>query len=634
MCGICGYINLAKGEIADRKVLEKMCEMLRHRGPDDQGTYIDGYCALGQRRLSIIDLAGGHQPLFNETGDVVIVYNGEVYNFQEIRTELESRGHVFKTNTDTEAIVHAYEEWGTDCLQRFNGMFAFCIFDKHNQRLFFARDRMGKKPLYYTVMNNTLIFASELKALLVHPEVRRELSLRALSAYLAFEYIPAPLTIFEKVYKLEPGHFFVVNLFRPLPDRCEIKPEKYWDIRFNPINRTLEEIEEGFLERFKEAVRRRLISDVPLGVFLSGGIDSSSVVAMMAELMPPENIKTFSIGFEEKSFDETNYARTVAKFFGTDHREDILKPGTLLEILPEVCNTIDEPFADPSIIPTYLLSKFTRRYVTVALGGDGGDELFAGYDPFIAHYPAKYLDFLPRPVTNALYKLALLLPVSTKNISFDFAVKQFLSALHYRYGRRHFAWLGSFPPDVQDSLLSQSVLAEINNYDPFHIIDDYLKEVEIHHELDGIIYLYCKLYLQDDILVKVDRSSMANSLEVRAPFLDKEVVEFVCNIPQQMKLRGFTTKYILKKIMEKKLPREIVYRRKKGFGIPIADWFRGPLKSLLLSQFSPEKIRRIGLFNYEFVNNLMQEHFRLRRDNRKQLWTLLIFSLWYDKYMK
>lgn len=633
MCGICGYINLAKEEIAPREVLEKMCQRLKHRGPDDQGIYLDGFVALGQRRLSIIDLAGGHQPLFNESGEVVIVFNGEIYNFLEVRPLLLQKGHKFSTSSDTEVIVHAYEEWGADCLRRFNGMFAFCLWDKRNERLFFARDRMGKKPLYYTVMNNTLIFASELKSLIVHPEVKRELSLPSLSKYLAYEYVPAPWTIYENIYKLEPGHFFVVNLFRPLADRLKIQPQKYWDIKFSQINRPQEEIEEEFLHRFKRAVELRLISDVPLGVFASGGIDSSSVVAMMAELMPSKNIKTFTIGFEEKSFDETNYARTIARFFNTDHYEDVFKPKMALEILPEVCETIDEPFADPSILPTYLLSKFTRRYVKVALGGDGGDELFTGYAPFLAHYPAKYLDFLPKPLTSALYRMSLMLPVSTRDISVDFAVKQFFSALHYRYGRRHFAWLGSFPPETQQQLFNNSVLAQLNNHDPYHVIDDYLQELEIHHELDGIIYLYCKLYLQDDILVKTDRASMANSLEVRAPFLDKDVVEYVCTIPNSLKLRGFTTKYILKKIMEKKLPRENVYRRKKGFGIPITDWFRGELRPLLQEQFNPQKVKKIGLFNYDYIQRLMQQHFRLRRDNRKQLWTLLIFSLWHDRYL-
>lgn len=635
MCGICGYLHLNRGTLSPPEVLERMCLALRHRGPDDQGIFVDSYVALGQRRLSIIDLAGGHQPLFNEDGDIAIVFNGEIYNFPDIKARLEKTGrHAFKTHSDTEVIVHLYEEEDVDCLKSLNGMFAFAIWDKKQERLFCARDRMGKKPLYYTVMNNHAVFASELKALILHPEVRRSLSLESLSKYLAFEYVPAPATIFEKIFKLEPGHYFVVDMKQPLAIRQEIVSRQYWDIEFKPVQRPIQEITDEFLRRFKEAVRLRLISDVPLGVFLSGGIDSSSVVAMMAELMPSKDIKTFSIGFSEKSFDESTYARQMASYFHTDHYEDVLTPKMLLDILPEVCDNLDEPFGDPSVIPTYLLSRFTRKYVTVALGGDGGDELFAGYDPFLAHYPAKYLEKLPMPVIKALATVARLLPVSTRNISFDFKIKQFLAAMHYRYGQRHFAWLGSFPPDTQRALLAPDAFVASNSHNPFCVIDSYLREIPINHELDGIIYLYCKLYLQDDILVKVDRTSMANSLEVRAPFLDLNVVEFVNTIPHDLKLRGFTTKYILKRAMQSKLPRDIVRRRKKGFGIPIADWFKNELKSVLLDLFQESKLKKQGLFQPAFVGNLMQEHFAGRKDNRKQLWTLFMFEKWYEKYCR
>jgi asparagine synthase (glutamine-hydrolysing) len=633
MCGICGYLHLNRGAIPPQEVLERMCLALRHRGPDDQGVFFDEYVALGQRRLSIIDLAGGHQPLFNEDGDIAIVFNGEIYNFSDIKARLDRTGrHVFKTNSDTEVIIHLYEEEDIDCLKSFNGMFAFAIWDKKQERLFCARDRMGKKPLYYTMMNNHIVFASELKALILHPEVRKSLSLKSLSKYLAFEYIPAPATIFEGIFKLDPGHYFVVDMKQPWAIRREIVPRQYWDIEFKPAQRPVHEITEEFLRRFKEAVRLRLISDVPLGVFLSGGIDSSSVVAMMAELMPSKDIKTFSIGFSEKSFDESTYARRIANYFHTDHREDVLTPEMLLDILPEVCDNMDEPFGDPSIIPTFLLSRFTRKYVTVALGGDGGDELFAGYDPFLAHYPAKYLEKLPMPVIKVLASVARLLPVSTRNISFDFKIKQFLSAMQYRYGQRHFAWLGSFPPSHQRMLLTPDAFVAANSHNPFSVIDNYLSHIPIQHELDGIIYLYCKLYLQDDILVKVDRTSMANSLEVRAPFLDVNVVEFVNTIPHDLKLRGFTTKYILRQAMQSKLPRDIVNRRKKGFGIPIADWFKNELKPVLLDLFQESKLKQQGLFQPEFVRNLMHAHFTGRADNRKQLWTLFMFEKWYEKY--
>ncbi len=634
MCGITGFANLEKGALPPKNLLREMNNTLTHRGPDDEGYYFGDFVALAQRRLSIIDLAGGHQPLFNEDESIAIVFNGEIYNFPKLRAELESTGrHRFATNTDTEVILHLYEEEGEFCLRRLNGMFAFALWDSRRQRLFCARDRMGQKPFYYTVQHNLFIFASELKALLKYPALSREISYPSLTKYLAFEYIPAPLTIFKDVFKLEPGHFFVIDFSRPLALRCEINPQPYWDLRFEVVERSFEETKRTFVDTFRAAVKRRLISDVPLGVFLSGGIDSSSVVAMMSELMPRKEIKTFCIAFEEKSFDESSYARTVAKHFGTDHREETLPPKRLLDILPHVCSFMDEPIADPSIIPTYLLSEFTRRYVTVALGGDGGDELFTGYDPFVAHYPARFLEKLPRPFLDVLCKLANLLPVSTKNISFDFKVKQFLAGMHYKYGERHFAWLGSFTPEEQQHLLTPDVLNSLNLDQTYDIIRNYLKRLDIHHELDGIIYLYCKLYLQDDILVKVDRASMACSLETRAPFLDPSVVEFVNNVPNRWKLRGFTTKYLLKKAMEPYLPREVIYRRKKGFGIPIAAWFKGPLKGVLTDLLNPERLRAQGIFNPDYVTRLMNEHFEGKKDNRKRLWTLFIFQKWCDHFL-
>jgi asparagine synthase (glutamine-hydrolysing) len=528
--------------------------------------------------------------------------------------------------------VHLYEDLGERCVERFNGMFAFVLWDSAREILLCARDRMGKKPLYYTVQGSYFVFASELKSLLSFPNISAELSIESLSKYLAFECIPAPYTVYNGIQKLEPAHFFTIDLKKPPASTSDIKTQQYWDMRFNEEPGSLEDYKRGFVERFRKAVEMRLISDVPLGVFLSGGIDSSSVVAMMAELMPAKDIKTFSIGFREKSFDESTYARTIARRFGTDHKEDILEPQTLLDILPAVCRTLDEPFADPSIIPTYLLSEFTRKHVTVALGGDGGDELFAGYDPFLAHYPAKWLEIVPLPFLQFLYRAAQLLPVSTRNISFDFKVKQFLSAMHYRYGKRHFAWLGSFTPELQKELLSPESYAQLDSANPYSIIDNYLKKIKINHELDGIIYLYAKIYLQDTILVKVDRASMANSLEVRAPFLDVNVVDYLGTVPNRLKLHGFTTKYLLKKSMEARLPREVIYRGKKGFGIPIAKWFKEDLKPSLVELCDEKKLKREGIFNPTFVKKLMEDHFAGRRDNRKQLWTLFMFEQWYQHY--
>jgi len=635
MCGITGILNLKKGELPSRSILQEMNRSLSHRGPDDEGYYFSDPIALAQRRLSIIDLAGGHQPLFNEDRSLAIVFNGEIYNFPDLRAKLEKTGgHQFSTNTDTEVILHLYEEEGVECLKHLNGMFAFALWDSAKKRLFCARDRMGQKPFYYTVWNNLFLFASELKALLKFPGLPRKISPVSLNKYLAFEYVPAPLTIFENIFKLEPGHFLLIDAGNRDNISQNLVPKSYWDLKFEKVEQSFEHAQKGFVDTFRLAVQHRLISDVPLGVFLSGGIDSSSVVAMMAELMPCKEIKTFCIAFEEKSFDESLYSRRIADFFGTDHKEESLHPKRLLDVLPRISAFLDEPMADPSIIPTYLLSEFTRKYVTVALGGDGGDELFAGYDPFLAHYPAKFVEKLPGAFLNLLQKMAGLLPVSTKNISFDFKLKQFLSAIPYSYGKRHFAWLGSFTPEEQNSLLLPDFMPSVALDNTYDIVSHYLKRLKIDHELDGIIYLYCKLYLQDDILVKVDRASMACSLETRAPFLDFHVVEYVNSLPNHWKLKRFTTKYFLKKAMESRLPREIVYRKKKGFGIPIAQWFKGPLKKVLSDLLNPRRLRSQGFFNPEYVNSLMQQHFSGKRDNRKRLWTLFIFQKWFDQYMQ
>jgi asparagine synthase (glutamine-hydrolysing) len=634
MCGICGFANLDKGSLPSKDLLKAMNDTLSKRGPDDEGFFYGDFVALAQRRLSIIDLAGGHQPLFNEDSTISIVFNGEIYNFPELRQELEATGrHCFSTNSDTEVIIHLYEDMGPECLKKLNGMFAFALWDSNKEILFCARDRMGQKPFYYSIQDNIFLFGSELKALLKHPSLSRDISPLGLSRYLAFEYVPAPLTIFENVYKLEPGHYFCIDFAKNPGLRKDIKTAPYWDLKFDKIKCSFKDAENDFIEIYQAAVKRRLISDVPLGVFLSGGIDSSSVVAMMAQVMPPKEIKTFCIAFQEKSFDESSWARKVADYFGTDHREECLPPERLLEILPVVSSFLDEPMADPSIIPTYLLSEFTRKHVTVALGGDGGDELFAGYDPFVAHNPARIVGALPRPIIKGMQKIAGLLPVSTKNISFDFKIKQFLAGFDYDYGERHFAWLGSFAPNRQDKLLSSDYLESVSLDSTYDVIKNYLKKLDIHHNLDGIIYLYCKLYLQDDILVKVDRASMACSLETRAPFMDPNVVEYVNSLPNSWKLKGFKTKYILKKAMERFLPRDIIYRKKKGFGIPIAEWFKGPLKKSLIDLLEPSRIKEQGFFNPVYVQNLMNQHFEGKKDNRKLLWTLYIFQNWYNNYM-
>jgi asparagine synthase (glutamine-hydrolysing) len=631
MCGITGIADL-NGPVRP-EVLRRMTNTLRHRGPDDESYYIPApqgggpAVGLGFRRLSIIDLQGGRQPMSNEDGSLWIVCNGEVYNHSGLRLELEARGHQFRTHSDIEVLLHLYEELGPDCVTRVNGMFALAIWDAANQTFFLARDRLGKKPLYYRDTPAQLIFASEAKALLLHPDCPRELDAGNLSKYLAYEFVPSPHCIFKGIHKLPAGHWLTWK-------NGQTRLCRYWDLKFpagaEADNRPENEIAEELRERLREAVRLRLISDVPLGVFLSGGIDSSSIVAMMAELMPPARIKTFAIGFEEKSFDESGHARRVADFFGTDHREQILTSKTLLDVLPQVAAFLDEPLADASIIPTYLLSKFTRRHVTVALGGDGGDELFAGYPTFQAHRLAGFYK-APRALHERVIRpLAEMLPVSADNFSFDFKVKRFLRGLGPRPAIRDQIWLGSFTPAEQRALLQGNAPQ----------VDDYgdIAEAESHcasqNGMERLIYLYCKFYLQDGILTKVDRASMACSLEARAPFLDYTFVEFVNSIPFRLKLKGLTAKYILKKAMRNKLPPEILGRRKKGFGIPVAQWFRNDLRSLMLDTLSGSRIRRQGLFHPAEITRLVDEHLRGSKDHRKQLWTLFMFELWFEHYLE
>lgn len=641
MCGITGIVY-NDGCRVEPDVLERMTNALQHRGPDDEGIFIAQSSNLkaqnpkinvgfGHRRLSIIDLSeNGRQPMTNEDGSIWITYNGEIYNFKKLKKELTNHGHVFSSNSDTEVIIHGYEQYGEDIFNKLNGMFAFGLWDNRKQVLYLVRDRYGQKPLYYWHTSVGIVFASELKSLIKHPGLKREVDIYSLSRYLLYEYVPAPHSIYKGVKKLLPGHFLKWK-----GEDSRITP--YWQVNFNGAGAiqslSAREIEHQLIDLLKRSVERRLISDVPLGVFLSGGIDSSAIVALMAEMMPPEQIKTFSIGFEEKSFDESNYARDVARQFGTDHHEDILTPAKMVEIVPEVWDFLDEPFADASIIPTYLLSKFTRQFVTVALGGDGGDELFAGYDPFLAHLFAGYYEKVPGFIRdNIISRLVQRLPVSTENISLDFKLKQFLKGIPYEPPVRNQVWLGSFSKEEQKSIFSSDVGHILNGFDPYRDIHDACRGMEFRDSLDEIIFLYSRFYLSDDILTKVDRASMATSLEVRSPFLDVEFAEFANNLPSGMKLKGLTRKYILKKSLEKKLPKEILYREKKGFGIPLAKWFKKELKPNLLDVFSPSRINREGIFNSKVIQTLLNDHFSGKRDNRKQIWTLFMFEMWKERF--
>lgn len=632
MCGIVGWANLDSQNQSenDEAVLRRMCEKIRHRGPDSDGFFTDDSVALGMRRLAIIDLAGGEQPVFNEDKTVAVVMNGEIYNFRELRNDLEARGHKFNSHTDTEVLPHLYEEFGARFVEKLRGMFAFALWDLKRQKLIIARDRFGEKPLYYAVFDNKLIFASELKALLAHQAVEAKLSLTALRQFLAFDYVPAPLSIYENIYKLPAAHTLTL-------ESGEIKIEKYWQTSFQKRKPAplIEEASEELRALLGDAVKSQMIADVPLGVLLSGGVDSSSVAAF-AQQFSSEKIKTFSIGFDEASFDESIYARKVAAHLGTEHYEDRLSVDKAADLLPEIANWLDEPFADASILPTFLLAKFVRQNVTVALGGDGGDEIFAGYPMYQAHKLARIYEKIPTFLRkNFVETIVNNLPVSTGNMAFDFKAKRFVNSVATQdLIARHHSFFGSFTPGEQANLLTDFAKsgADANQPDVYDGARRWLEVCDAENLIEQMQFVDQKFYLAEDILTKVDRASMWVSLEVRAPFLDHRVAEFAASLPANYKLNGNKSKFILKKAVAPMLPDFVVKRPKKGFGIPVATWLKGKLNPLLREMLAPERLRKQNLFNVDYVQKLIAEHEQGRANNYKQLWTLLVFQLWFERF--
>lgn len=637
MCGICGIAKTDNGAPVSRSLLSSMCATIVHRGPDDEGIFVQNNVGLGVRRLSIIDVEGGHQPLSNEDGSVWVAHNGEIYNFPELREELITCGHTFKTRTDTETIVHSYEEWGEHCFQKFRGMFAFALWDDRTKRLLVGRDRMGIKPFYYTLIENkerTLVFGSELKTILVHPDVKRALEPKALDLYLTFEYIPEPLSAFQNIYKLPAGTFLIY-------ERGKIHIERYWDVNreqegevsTKPHGVSLASIEDELYERLKESVKVRLLSDVPLGAFLSGGIDSSAIVGLMHELgVSP--IKTFSIGFEDATYNELEHARRISQKFHTDHEEFILKPQAL-ELTEKLIRHLDEPFGDFSIFPTYLVSKMARSHVKVILSGDGGDELFAGYE----HYQAQKLSrlplvsFLSKPMPAVLRKL----PPSPKKKGLWNKLRRYAQGFEHPQDLRHFRWMMFLNQKEREDLYSKDFRHELGGIKPFHTIpplDKLYPQLDRFDDISGELYLDLKSYLIDDILVKVDRMSMATSLETRVPLIDHKVVEYAFQIPGHLKLKGMTTKWIFKKTMERLLPPQNIYRSKEGFSIPIKHWLRNELKELMLHYLSESRIRDAGLFNFGPIKHKIDRHIQGRENYSHQLWALLVFEIWRENFLK
>lgn len=627
MCGIAGFTTLrhAPGQPSD--LIRRMTDRLQPRGPDGSGVYSDAAVQLGHRRLSIIDLGGGAQPLAVSGGRFQIIFNGEIYNYIELRRDLEARGVVFATSSDTEVLLHQIALDGLDGLQKLNGMFAFAVWDRDRRELLIARDRLGIKPLYFLADRGELAFASELKALLLHPGARRDIDLLSVSKYLTFGYIPAPHTIFRGIRKLQPGCWLRWS-------ESGLEQGCYWDIPLedNPLaEKPLDELSDDLLALLRDVVRKQLRSDVPVGVFLSGGVDSSSVVALAAnEVQKP--LHTFSVGFEEASYDESPYARMVSQQYGTEHHHEVLSQSRAVGLLPRVLDTLDEPFGDASILPTYLLSEFTARHVKVVLGGDGGDELFAGYPSFQAHVLMEKLSVLPVTWRNALVRIARRIPVSHSYASLDFLLQQFFKGAGISPEIRFFLWMGPFGNELKRSVLSASTRDALLRENPFEDVLNYVRQSGLVSDFQRILYLCAKLYMQDGILVKVDRASMANSLEVRVPLLDHTLVEFAARIPQVYKLKGMTTKYILKHAMRGLLPKQIIQRRKAGFMIPLAQWLEKDLRPMVEDLCSDASIARDGIFDSAGVRRMLDEHFRHQRDHRKAIWTLMTFQHWRRMY--
>ncbi|MEN3336004.1 MAG: hypothetical protein V7641_5369 [Blastocatellia bacterium] len=637
MCGIVGAVSANPQAVAPETV-RRMCAAITHRGPDDEGYYFNevdengcrsrfqgsASVGLGMRRLAIIDLQTGQQPIHNEDESVWVVLNGEIYNYRELRAELEARGHRFYTQTDTEALVHADEEYGSDVPKRLRGMFAFALWDARAERLLLARDRVGKKPLLYAINGSGLVFASEFQALLCHPGVSREINPEAISDYLSFLCVPAPQTAFRAIRKLEPGHTLVWQ-------RGEVKIERYWSLDFkSKIHITEAEAGERAIELLRDAVRVRLMSDVPLGAFLSGGIDSSAVVALMSE-MSSTRVKTFSIGFDEKDFSEIDHARRVAERFDTEHHEFIVRPAAI-EVLPALVRHYGEPYADSSAIPTYYLSKMTRQHVTVALNGDGGDECFAGYERYAAMRIANGYQRLPQFVRKQIVEPALrAIPEAGARRSQLGKARRFVGVMGRSTADRYLRWTSAINDELKLELCTRDFLAQTAEA-LRHVAPWFAGNGEID-VVDRALMADTFNYLPNDLLVKVDIASMAASLEARSPFLDHHLMEFAASLPARYKLRGLTTKHLLKKALRGMLPAENLTRRKMGFGVPLAHWFRSELKGFLGETVLSERALRRGYFKPAAVRQLIAQHTEGKRDHAHQLWTLLMLELWHQEFI-
>ena len=622
MCGIAGKVNFDINAPIDRERLAAMTTAVAHRGPDAAGYYVAAGIGLGHRRLSIIDLATGDQPLANEDHTVWVVFNGEIYNFADVRAELEAAGHAFRTHSDTEVIVHAYEQWGEHAVDRFRGMFAFAVWDDRRRRLMLARDRVGIKPLYYSITKAGITFGSEIKSLLEDPDVSREWSPAALDAYLALQYVPSPRTIYRHVSKLPPAHVLVA-------DGRGVTLRRYWDLTFTGDGDSARE--EEYLERLEqlvaESVRLRLLSDVPLGAFLSGGIDSSMVVAAMVETSSARVVTT-SVGFAEHAFNELEYARTVARHLGCESHEEIVKPD-IVDLLPKLAWHFDEPFADSSAVPTYYVSAAARRHVTVALSGDGGDELWAGYARHkVERWETMARRWLGQPVSRAAGRLAERLPLVVKGMR---SLRHLGLPPALACASKHV--YGLFESETRGSLYSHDFARDVRHADPFAGFRTAYESCSSPDPIDRALYVDVKTYLVDDILTKVDKMSMAVALEARVPLLDHRLLEFAATVPTALKLKNGRGKYLLRRLLERRVPKSIVDRPKHGFSAPTGEWLRGPLADMVDALLLDGRLRGRGVFDDHAVGRLWREHRSGASDHRHRIWSLVMLELWFRQFI-
>lgn len=622
MCGICGKVNRDPDSPVDEGTLRRMAKALAHRGPDSEGFFVNDHVGLAHRRLAIIDLSpDATQPMSNEDGSIWIVFNGEIYNFHELRDALIRKGHSFRSRIDTEVIVHLYEDLGPEALRALRGMFALAIWDANHRQLLLARDRLGKKPLFYFAGPSSFAFASELQSLLEDPSVPRVPDLEAIRYYLTYRYVPSPYSAFQGIRKLPPAHYLLLK-------DGQLRLNRYWTLHYAEKSHEPEEVlSERLRGSLEEAVRLRMISDVPIGAFLSGGLDSSAVVALMSRLSGAP-VKTFSIGFEEDAFSELPYARSIARRFGTDHHEFVVKPDAV-SILPLLVRHFGEPFADSTAVPQYYLSKLAREHVTVVLAGDGGDEAFGGYDRYVATLATRPTDRIPSPLRNGLAGVIRRLSKFPLSTPFLLRTSRFLRALSDDPQRRYARWVSHFDLQQQAVLFSSAFLKQVRGIDPERLVLDVYQQTDATHLLDATLDVDVRTYLPDDLLVKVDITSMANSLEVRAPFLDHPLMEMAASLPPSLKIQGLEKKYLLKRAMADLLPVEILNRPKQGFIVPIDHWFRHDLQEMAYDTLLDPRSLGRGYFRPEVVRRLLDEHVRGVQNFHRQLWNLLMLELWH-----